>query len=115
MSRQVFIASCPNAQKDDVEIAQSLKSVDESDISGEREAIESDFAEYFEVSQAYSYNTGRAALSEVLKAEGLGALSNTMYVHNKTMILSLGTFQAATIIFAVFVSVLKPWRRECGI
>lgn len=48
----------------------------------------------------------------IAKAEGLGALSNPVYVHNKTMILSLGTFQAVTIIFAVFVSVLKPWRMK---
>jgi hypothetical protein len=44
-------------------------------------------------------------------ALGLEALSDPTYVHCKTMNTWWGPLQVLTLIFAVFVSVLKPWRK----
>ncbi len=52
------------------------------------------------------------SLVPIAKAEGLNALSNPHYLHNKTMLYWWGTFQALTIILAVFISVLKPWKKR---
>jgi hypothetical protein len=45
----------------------------------------------------------------ISKELGLGALSDPTYVHYATMNKWFGAVQALTIIFAVFISVLKPW------
>ena len=42
---------------------------------------------------------------------GLKALSDPAYVYYVTMNKWFGTAQALTIVFAVFVSVLKPWKK----
>lgn len=34
-----------------------------------------------------------------------------VYVHNHKMLLFWGTFQALTLVFAVFITVLKPWKK----
>ena len=47
----------------------------------------------------------RTAISKI---EGLKALVNPVFSHNQRMLLIFGTFQLATIIFAVFISILKP-------
>jgi hypothetical protein len=54
------------------------------------------------------------SLPPMAKTLGLQALTDPEYIHNKTMLLGFGTFQAATIVFAVFVSVLKPWKKAQG-
>jgi hypothetical protein len=46
----------------------------------------------------------------ISQAEGIAALSNPIYLHARTMNLSGGAFQNLTVIFAVFISVLKPWK-----
>ena len=51
-------------------------------------------------------------LPAVAKVEGLDAMINQDYLHAKSMILSWGSFQAATIIAAVFISTLKPWEKK---
>ncbi|MBW1732303.1 MAG: hypothetical protein JRH08_19290 [Deltaproteobacteria bacterium] len=51
-------------------------------------------------------------LVPISAAQGIGALSNQTYMHNKNMVLIWGTFQLCTLIFAVFISILKPWRRS---
>ena len=51
-------------------------------------------------------------LPAVARVEGLNAISNPDYLHAKSMILSWGGFQAATIIAAVFISTLKPWKMK---
>ena len=43
---------------------------------------------------------------------GLEALSDPMYLHNKTMNMWFGLAQVLTLIFAAFISVLKPWRKK---
>ncbi|MCJ7594797.1 MAG: hypothetical protein MUO52_08525 [Desulfobacterales bacterium] len=53
-------------------------------------------------------------LVPIAKAEGLNALSNPTFLHNMTMLYWFGTFQVATLIFAVFISVLKPWKTKKG-
>lgn len=50
------------------------------------------------------------SLAPMSKAEGLAALSNPVYIHNKTMLFYWGMFQAITIIAALFISALKPWK-----
>jgi uncharacterized membrane protein len=54
------------------------------------------------------------ALPPIAKAEGLNALVNPVFHHNNTMLMLFGTFQAATTVFAIFVSVLKPWKSRRG-
>ncbi|MCU0821858.1 MAG: hypothetical protein MUC95_05210 [Spirochaetes bacterium] len=50
------------------------------------------------------------SLPPIAKAEGMAALSNAVYTHNLEMLYCFGTFQACTLVFALFVSSLKPWR-----
>ena len=52
------------------------------------------------------------SLPPIAKVQGLGALTDPTYTHNQTMLYWWGTFQAATLIFAVFISILKPWKRK---
>jgi len=52
------------------------------------------------------------SLPPISKIEGLQAFSNVNYMHNQTMLYIWGTFQALTLVFAVFVSVLKPWKKK---
>ncbi len=52
------------------------------------------------------------SLPPMAKAEGLGVLSNALYVNNQEMLYYFGTFQAITILAAVFISALKPWRKS---
>ena len=42
---------------------------------------------------------------------GLEALSDPAYLYNKTMNSWFGPVQVATLIFAAFISVLKPWKK----
>ena len=50
------------------------------------------------------------SLGPMAAAEGLAALTNPRYVHHQRMLQLWGTLQAATILFALFISVLKPWK-----
>jgi hypothetical protein len=43
---------------------------------------------------------------------GLKALTDAVYMHNKGMNSIYGTMQVATLIFAVVISVLKPWKKK---
>jgi hypothetical protein len=52
------------------------------------------------------------SLPDLSKVQGLQALSNPQYLHNQNMLYLWGTFQAATIVFALFISILKPWKRK---
>ena len=51
-------------------------------------------------------------LPPISQMEGLAALSNPIYLHAKTMNLWGGAFQNFTVIFAIFISVFKPWRKQ---
>ncbi|MFC1579603.1 hypothetical protein ACFL4N_01680 [Thermodesulfobacteriota bacterium] len=48
----------------------------------------------------------------ISEALGLGALSDPTYVHNKTMNMIWGPVQVGTLVFAAFISVLKPWKKK---
>ena len=50
------------------------------------------------------------ALPPISQTEGLAALTNPVYIHAKTMNLWGGAFQNLTVLFAVFISVFKPWK-----
>ena len=54
------------------------------------------------------------ALSPMAREMGMAALENPTFQHNRVMLMVLGTFQAITVIFALFVSVLKPWKKAKG-
>ena len=45
---------------------------------------------------------------------GMAALQDPVFLHNRSMSMIFGTFQAATIVFAFFISALKPWRPRHG-
>jgi uncharacterized membrane protein len=51
-------------------------------------------------------------LAHITKEQGLDALRDPTYLHNQKMLMLFGTFQAATLIFAVFLSGLKPWKKK---
>ena len=44
--------------------------------------------------------------------KGMAALSDPVFTHNSNMLMIFGPFQAATIVFAIFVSTIKPWKRK---
>ena len=50
------------------------------------------------------------ALPPISHAEGMAALSNPIYLHARTMNLWGGALKNLTVIFAVFISVIKPWK-----
>jgi hypothetical protein len=52
------------------------------------------------------------SLEHISKVRGLGALKDERYTANLLMLYLWGTFQAATIIFAVFISAIKPWKKK---
>jgi len=52
------------------------------------------------------------AMPVISKTEGLASLINPVYSNNVQMLRMWGTLQTATIVFAVFVSILKPWKRR---
>jgi hypothetical protein len=50
------------------------------------------------------------SLAPMASKQGMDCLANPVYIHNVLMLKTLGTLQAATIIFAVIISVIKPWK-----
>lgn len=53
--------------------------------------------------------SGLAATAKLL---GLGALTDPGFVRGRTLLLTLGSLQASTLVFAAAISVLKPWKRK---
>jgi hypothetical protein len=51
------------------------------------------------------------SLPPIAKEEGPAALLNPVYAHNHRMLLLWGTFQVSTLVLALFVTVLKPWKK----
>ena len=60
----------------------------------------------------YPLGPWQTGLTHISKEKGLTALLDPNYLHNRNMLYIFGTFQAATLIFAVFLSVLKPWKKR---
>lgn len=52
------------------------------------------------------------SLEHISEIEGLKALTNDVYRNNIMMLYGWGSFQAATIVFAAFISTLKPWKKR---
>lgn len=51
-------------------------------------------------------------MAELADRQGLSALENPEFLHNQKMQIIFGTFQACTVVFAVFISILKPWKTK---
>ncbi|MBN2054298.1 hypothetical protein JW905_05215 [bacterium] len=54
------------------------------------------------------------SLPPVSSEMGLAALSNAAYLHARRMNLIFGAIQVASLLFALVISVLKPWGRASG-
>ena len=55
------------------------------------------------------WQTGMTLISQ---QKGMAALLDPTYLHNQNMLYIFGTFQTATLLFAVFLSTLKPWKKK---
>ena len=51
-------------------------------------------------------------MAAIAKHQGLKALNDPQYMNNQQNSIIFGTIQATTIIFAVFISTLKSWKRK---
>lgn len=51
-------------------------------------------------------------LVPISKVHGLGAWTDPIYLHNRSMVFYWGAIQLGTLIFALFISVLKPWKKS---
>ena len=60
----------------------------------------------------YPLGPWMSGLDRISQEKGLAALADPTYLHNQTMLYTFGTFQAATLIFAVFITALKPWKKK---
>jgi uncharacterized membrane protein len=52
------------------------------------------------------------SLAHISKVQGLAALSDPTFVHNRLMLMVFGTFQAITLIIAIFLTTLRPWKKK---
>ena len=50
----------------------------------------------------------------IAKEKGLSSFTDPVFFHNRKMLMIWGTFQAVTIVFAFFLSVIKPWKKKGG-
>jgi len=53
-----------------------------------------------------------SGMADIAEEQGLQALSNLDYLSHRHHSMIFGTFQVLTIIFAVIISVRKPWKRK---
>lgn len=60
----------------------------------------------------YPLGSWMNGLANLSKEHGMAALTDPTYLHNKIMLYIFGTFQACTLIFAVFITALKPWKKR---
>ncbi len=60
----------------------------------------------------YPLGPWMSSLVEIAKTQGLAALNDPTFVHNRSMLLIFGTFQALTLVFAVLITALRPWRKN---
>ncbi len=52
------------------------------------------------------------SLPPLSKAQGMDALANPAYMGTKHLLWYFGGFQVASIVFAVFISIIKPWKTK---
>lgn len=60
----------------------------------------------------YPLGPWMSSLAHISKEQGLAALTHPTYLQNRTLLYIFGTFQASTLIFSVFISTLKPWKKS---
>ena len=60
----------------------------------------------------YPLGPWMSGLVRISKEKGMAALADPVFIHNRTMLCIFGTFQAITLIFAVFVTALRPWKMK---
>jgi hypothetical protein len=60
----------------------------------------------------YPLGPWMSGLAHLSREKGLAALADPTYLHNRTMLFTFGTFQVLTLIFAVFITALKPWKKR---
>lgn len=53
-----------------------------------------------------------SGMSDIAKNKGMQALTDSSYLSNRYNSIVFGTFQLCTIIFAMFISTLKPWKKK---
>ena len=63
----------------------------------------------------YPLGPWMSSLARLSEEKGLAALADPTYLHNRTMLYAFGTFQAATLVFAVFVTALKSWKQKARV
>jgi hypothetical protein len=51
-------------------------------------------------------------MAAITQEKGLDALGDPQYLSNRQNSMVFGTLQAITVIFAVFISTLKPWKKK---
>jgi len=51
-------------------------------------------------------------MAHIAKDQGLKALADPEYLSNRQNLIIFGTSQALTVVFAAFISALKPWRKK---
>jgi uncharacterized membrane protein len=60
----------------------------------------------------YPLGPWMTSLVEIAGDQGLAALSDPTFVSNRLYLHIFGTLQISTLILAVFLSALKPWKKE---
>jgi hypothetical protein len=53
-----------------------------------------------------------SGMAKIAREQGMSSYRDAVFMHNLSMLMIFGTFQAATIVFAFFLSVLKPWKKK---
>ena len=53
-----------------------------------------------------------SGMAHIAGEKGMVALTDPTYEHNRLMSMTFGTAQGLTVIFAAFISVLKPWKKK---
>jgi hypothetical protein len=52
------------------------------------------------------------SLAVISKTKGIEALSDPVFIYHKNMLILLGIFQCIILITAIFITVIKPWKRK---
>jgi hypothetical protein len=60
----------------------------------------------------YPLGPWQSGLVRLAGEKGMAALTDPTYRHNAKMLYLFGTFQVCTLIFAVFVTALRPWQKK---
>jgi hypothetical protein len=52
------------------------------------------------------------SLAVISKTKGIEALFDPVFIYHKNILMILGTFQCILLIAAIFITVIKPWKRK---